>query len=152
MGNTLSRNPSTVYNAREGRKFEADTTLVVVECATCGVTYAIPESFQRSALRYHGDRQGGWKICCPFGHTWWYVGETEVEQLKRQRDDAQQRSRATRDLLEHEQRSHAATKGHLTRTKRRVSAGVCPCCKRSFKQLERHMQAKHPGYGGEGSS
>lgn len=146
MSTTLSRNPSTVYNASEGRKFSADTTLVVVSCATCGVTYAIPESFERSAHKYHGDTANGWKICCPFGHTWWYVGETEEQRLQRIIADERQRRQATRDLLTHEQRSHAATKGHLTRQRRRAAAGLCPCCNRSFKQLQRHMATQHPDY------
>lgn len=28
----------------------------------------------------------------------------------------------------------------------RVSAGTCPCCNRSFKQLAAHMKNKHPDY------
>ena len=143
---TISRNPSLRYAASEGQRFAADTDLVVVSCATCGVTYAIPESFDRSARKYHGDRANGWSICCPFGHTWHYCGATEVERAKREAREARQRETATRDLLEHEQRSHAATRGHLTRTKKRVAHGVCPCCNRSFKQLERHIATKHPDY------
>jgi hypothetical protein len=151
MGATISRNPSTVYNAREGQKFVADTTLVVVTCATCGVTYAIPERFEKSALKWRGDRSNGWKICCPFGHTWWYVGETDQERLKRERDEARLQRDATRYLLDHEQRSHIATRGHLTRKRKqldRVAAGVCPCCKRSFKNLARHMAGQHPEFSG----
>jgi hypothetical protein len=48
--------------------------------------------------------------------------------------------------IDRERKSHAATKGHLTRTKKRAASGVCPCCRRSFKQLRRHMQNKHPVY------
>ena len=151
MGSTLSRNPDTHYAASEGQRFAADTTLVVVSCATCGVTYAIPESFNRSAKKYHGDSANGWKICCPFGHTWWYVGETEVERLKRERNEARRANRASRELLAQEERSHAATRGHVTRKRKqleRVAAGVCPCCNRSFSDLRRHMQAKHPEFDG----
>lgn len=32
----------------------------------------------------------------------------------------------------------------------RVGAGVCPCCKRTFQQLARHMKCKHPKYRTEG--
>ena len=28
----------------------------------------------------------------------------------------------------------------------RVEHGVCPCCKRSFSALARHMATKHPEY------
>jgi hypothetical protein len=149
MSRTLSGNPSTVYNKSEGEKFNADTTLVVVECPTCGITYAIPESLQASALRWKGDKLNGWKLCCPLGHTWWYVGETEIQKARRQAQEARTRLLATRELLEHEQRSHAATKGHATRRRKkleRVQAGVCPCCNRSFQNLARHMAGRHPEF------
>jgi hypothetical protein len=48
-------------------------------------------------------------------------------------------------------RSHAATKGHVTRKKRqleRVASGVCPCCNRSFVNLRRHMKTQHPEFEG----
>jgi hypothetical protein len=34
----------------------------------------------------------------------------------------------------------------MTRIKKRVAAGVCPCCNRSFKDLARHMAGQHPDY------
>ena len=49
-------------------------------------------------------------------------------------------------LLDTEERSHAATRGHLTRAKKQVHRaehGVCPHCNRSFQNLARHMQTKH---------
>lgn len=142
-------NPSTVYDASEGARFAADATLVVVACSVCGVTYAIPASFDRSARKYRGDTANGWKICCPFGHTWWYVGETEKARLKRERDNARNALHATRELLRHEERSHAATRGHVTRKRKelaRVKAGVCPCCNRTFQNLGRHMASQHPEF------
>ena len=30
--------------------------------------------------------------------------------------------------------------------KNRVAASVCPCCKKTFKQLAAHMKNKHPNY------
>jgi hypothetical protein len=43
-------------------------------------------------------------------------------------------------------RSLAAQKGVTTRIKRRVANGVCPCCKRTFQDLARHMAGQHPRY------
>lgn len=74
MARTIAGRPDTVYGASEGDKFNTDTTLAVVSCPTCGIAYAIPEKLNRSALKWPGDRPGGWKLCCPLGHTWWYVG------------------------------------------------------------------------------
>lgn len=33
-------------------------------------------------------------------------------------------------------------------TLRRIAAGVCPCCRRSFTDLARHMSSQHPDYAG----
>lgn len=46
----------------------------------------------------------------------------------------------------HLKRKCSAIKGVATRIKRRVSAGVCPCCNRTFQCLARHMATKHPDY------
>jgi hypothetical protein len=147
--------PSVVYDVREGRKFTGDTDLVAVTCSSCHITYAIPESLKDSALKWRGDRSDGrgWKLCCPMGHTWWYVGETDLQREKRIRKQteeraqwAEQRLRAERDLREDTERRLSAQKGATTRAKRRHAAGVCPCCHRSFKQLRDHMATKHPDY------
>ena len=52
-------------------------------------------------------------------------------------------ARQQRDHSEHRRRGEKAAK---TRIKNRIANGVCPCCNRSFKDLHRHMQNKHPDY------
>lgn len=148
MATTLGTRPTTVHNASEGKKFSADTSLTVVDCPTCGITYAIPASLKSSALKYRADTANGWWLCCPLGHTWGYMGETDVERAERLQMQAERREQATRDLLEHEQRSHAATKGHLTRGKKRAAAAMCPVpgCHRHFVNMERHLSTKHPNF------
>ena len=37
-------------------------------------------------------------------------------------------------------------KGQVTRIKKRVANGVCPCCNRTFKDLAAHMSTQHPDY------
>lgn len=140
--------PQTVYNRSVGDRFAAETELVVLTC-TCGILFAIPARLNRSALKHRGD--GGWQICCPLGHQWHYVGQTEEEKL---RDRLQrERDRAGRLAAERDQAqaSLRATRGVATRRKKqldRVAAGVCPCCGRSFQNLARHMQSQHPTFGG----
>ena len=46
----------------------------------------------------------------------------------------------------HATRRMAAAKGELTKMKKRVGNGVCPCCNRQFVNLQRHMATQHPGY------
>jgi ABC-type phosphate transport system auxiliary subunit len=115
-------------------------TLTVTSC-WCGIHFAIP-----SNLYQWMQRDSDHSCRCPMGHTMVF-SDTQKEELERARAalaDAQRRAQATRDLLHAEERSHTATKGHLTRVKKRVHRGVCPHCNRHFADLERHMGSKHP--------
>lgn len=141
--------PEMVYSVREGEKFSADTTLTVVSCATCHIVYAIPDSLYRSAKKWPGDGPRGWKLCCPLGHNWWYVGESPEEKLKRERDRSALLA-AQRDQAQASAKGYkiAASRARNERdqVRRRAAAGVCPCCGRTFKQLAAHMKNKHPDF------
>lgn len=125
--------------------------LTVLTC-WCGMRHAVPEELRDFQLRQHRDGRDVTGIYCPLGHSYVPAGKSEADKLREQLERERQRLTATRDLLAHEERSHAATRGHLTRTKKRVGNGVCPCCGRMFQQLARHMKAKHPGYEAEAES
>ncbi len=111
--------------------------LVITSC-WCGITLAIPDDLYSQAHRRKTN------VYCPLGHSFIYdntVAE-QNERLKRQVD-------ATRDLLRAEERSHIATRGHLTRRRKqldRVTRGVCPCCNRHFANVEKHMATQHPTF------
>jgi hypothetical protein len=117
--------------------------LTHMECGSCGVQFAIPETMRAECERHHGRE---WY--CPNGHSRIYTKTADVKlrEARAALERERQRVRATHDLLAAEERSHAATRGHLTRQKKRVAAGVCPCCNRTFQQLSRHMKTKHPDY------
>lgn len=125
-------------------------SLVVTSC-WCGIHMAIPEDLYDLA-----NRQKDKTVYCPLGHKFIYSNTTEekLAQAKADLAEAQRRRQATMDLLVAEERSHAATKGHVTRAKKKlekVVAGVCPVdgCKRHFKDLRRHVETKHPDYHGQ---
>lgn len=114
--------------------------LVVVTC-WCGIKHAVPSDLRAYQLHHRSE------VFCPLGHG--YVPRTKS--LEKQLDAARQELRrawqrvdAERDLRNAEERSHAATKGHLTRHRRRTAAGVCPCCNRTFQNLSQHMHSEHP--------
>lgn len=141
--------PSTVYAKSEGARFVTGkhVDLVVVEC-TCGILYAIPENLHRSAQDHRGPN--GWQISCPLGHTWHYTGDDLEVRLQKELDRERNwsaRLTAERDQV---QASLNATKGVVTKMRKRASAGVCPCCTRTFQQLARHMAAKHPKFSASG--
>jgi hypothetical protein len=110
-------------------------TLVVTDC-WCGIHLAVPANLLRWAKN-----NSSHAIFCPLGHEFVFSDDFKTK-YERERKRAQ----ANLDLLHAEERSHIATRGHLTRTKKRVAAGVCPCCNRTFQNLARHMKGQHPEY------
>ncbi len=127
-----------------------DLELKVVTCGGCGITYAIPAALHRQ-YKENGATVNCPNTACPWGGM--VCGETKVQALKKElaaakeaREMAIRGRRWAERARAPESRSHAATRGHLTRSKKRHAAAVCPCCKRSFKQLRRHMATKHPDY------
>jgi hypothetical protein len=119
--------------------------LTTCEC-WCGIHLAIPSNLYRNA---HETSQ---EVYCPVGHKFhWSESESDrlrkkLEQVEARASRAEQRRQAERDLREHTERQLRAQKGATTRAKRRHAAALCPCCNRSFVQLRRHLETKHPDY------
>lgn len=114
--------------------------LVVEHCCACGMAFAMSADYERRRRDDHRN------FYCPAGHIQHYTGDTE-EQRQRKRADRLERQLANRDEdLRATRASLIATKGVLTKTKRRVANGVCPCCTRTFANLQRHMANQHPDY------
>lgn len=117
------------------------TSLVVEECYSCHILFAMPSDLQARALRDHSI-----SFYCPLGHSQGYIGKTAEQKARERAEGAEARETMLRDQLHASERSKAALKGVVTRTKRRVGKGVCPCCNRTFAALAAHMEAKHPDY------
>jgi len=118
-------------------------TLVVETCPVCGVNHGIPSNLVRVAK----EKGPAKSLYCPNGHGWHYTKAQADIDRDRARIEHLERRLANRDEdLRAERAHHAATKGKLTKTKKRVAGGACPCCNRSFVDLARHMQGQHPDY------
>lgn len=129
-------------------EFTLTGTYVPVACGYCDIVFGMPEDFYRRRKEDHKT----WH--CPNGHPRYFKGKSEVERVREELEAAQRSLERTRRWAEQEARravsaemSRRVTKGHLTRIKRRVAAGVCPSCKRSFQNLHRHMAGQHPDFG-----
>ena len=125
------------------------------ECGECGAPIAFTEDHYN---RLRADNDGGRGWWCPRGHNRLFRG-TRVTELEKSLANTQQRLKWAEEgrayqimRAETAERSRSALRGALTRTRKRVAAGVCPCCQRTFQQLARHMAAKHPDYGPEEKS
>ena len=126
--------------------FQQTHEFIVEHCYKCGVAFAFSRQFQRRAM------ESKESFFCPNGHSQYYTENEadrlrkELEAVKRSRDWHQVDSQRMRDERDTVERKLRATKGVVTRTKNRISKGVCPCCNRQFKDLHSHMTTKHPNY------
>ena len=117
-----------------------DSVLESLECANCCMTFGVPS-------RFVNDRRSDHKIFfCPSGHPSFYGGQSEVEKLRSQLTAKEAQLEWAEKARANAERSLSATKGVLTRTKNRIGKGICPCCKRSFASLQKHMASQHPNY------
>lgn len=122
-------------------------------CCKCGMKFGMPNELYLTALQLREQLT----FYCPAGHPQHYVtGKSQEEKLRQERDRLKQReamlideARQERERRKEAERSAAAYKGQTTRLKNRAKAGVCPCCNRTFENLKRHMDTKHPDFSTE---
>lgn len=121
---------------------------VYSDCIDCGVRYVVPKTV------WDKQRKSGGFHHCSNGHNQgWNKSNSQDEIIRRERDRLKQRLAERDDDIRQEREGHKATgrqlsaqRGLVTRIKNRVGHGVCPCCSRSFGNLQRHMASKHPAY------
>jgi hypothetical protein len=117
------------------------------------VQHAVPQSLVDMQLRQFHDGQPQQPIYCPLGHQWTRAGKTDSQRL---REDLAAKDRTiaavraqhdqTRAELRETENRRRAEKAAKTKLKRRVANGVCPCCKRHFDNLQRHIHSQHPEF------
>ena len=116
-----------------GIRLAYSSTLETVTCITCGVEYAMPADllaqYRKEHTSYH----------CPNGHQQYFTGETEAEKLRKELSKEKERARWAEE-------ANKKITAKLKKTEKRISKGVCPCCNRSFINLQRHMACKHKEY------
>lgn len=122
-------------------------TLVVLHCYKCRCPFGI--------TRAHYDRAKASEsvdFYCPNGHGQVFTETTEsklareLAREKRLRGYSESTLTSTRDQLQATERSLRGHKAAKTRIKNRIAAGVCPCCKRTFQNVARHMEGQHPNF------
>jgi len=109
-------------------------------CGQCGIQFAVPEEWRAEKQR----TGNGWY--CPNGHSRAYR-ESDAEKAQKALEEERRRHAQTLARLNEAQETERKALAEIKRAKKRASAGVCPCCSRTFQQLTRHMKAKHPSYG-----
>ena len=120
--------------------FEVATTYVAIECGGCGTPFAMSQEFYDRRRRDHKN----WY--CPMGCVRHYSGESKEQRFRRELETERRENHDLRYRIDHANRSRAALKGQVTKIKRRVGKGICPCCRRNFANLKRHMEGQHPNW------
>lgn len=131
----------TIQFETSGFVFTTYGQLETTTCGVCGVPFAVPVE-----LLAWSRKQPHRTFYCPAGHDLHYPGKTEAEKLRDQLESERRYSANVVARLDQTEASLSATKGVVTKLKKRAANGVCPCCNRSFPKLHEHMQTKHPDY------
>lgn len=119
---------------------EVTVRLGRVTCCNCGIVFAFDENRIKTLKRTHKE------FYCPNGHSQYWPGESDIERerrLKNHYKDMMETAQQQRDSARNKARAEKAAK---TRLKNRVKRGVCPCCNRTFQNLARHIETKHPEF------
>ena len=114
---------------------------VTEECCNCGIPFAMTADFQSRRLK---DRNS---FYCPAGHRQAYIGKSNEQKLKdqlasKQRELERQAQRSSNLQVQRDSLNRSYNK-----MRDRVKNGVCPCCNRTFQNLQNHIQIKHPDFG-----
>lgn len=123
-----------------------DTSLQEKHCPVCFIHYAAPKAMWDKRLRDGGH----WY--CPNGHQLIFTeteadkAKAEAARLRAERDQLKQNEAWYEDRLKAERKEKAGLKRQLKTVHTRVGNGVCPCCNRTFANLQRHMAGKHPDF------
>lgn len=112
----------------------------------CGTPFALPKELLKAA------RGSGHTIYCPHGHSVAWK-ETEETRLRRERDRLKQEQARLEDEKRwaEERASVASVRADKAERKvkkltKRVAAGTCPCCQRTFSNMAEHMKHQHPEF------
>jgi hypothetical protein len=122
----------------------------IVNCGKegCHMAFAVPTATYK---KWRETRETWY---CPNGHPRAYnLHKSEADEL-RQQLAAKTRSlewmeadlSRARQEREHYKKSAAVHQGQKRQLKARIAAGICPCCRRPFANLMRHMQHQHPDF------
>lgn len=117
--------------------FTKTITMITEVCCNCGILFGVPSDFQDQLRKTKN------LFYCPNGHGQSYTkskAEILQEKLDKEISDSQRKYTEISALLN----SAVGEKNKLQKELKRVHNGVCPCCNRSFVNLQRHMKTKHP--------
>jgi hypothetical protein len=117
----------------------ADTVeLTTTSCCVCGTRFAMEaEAFEHRKIT-------GENFYCPNGHS--LAFKSRLQALEAKLAEKERALTEARCETASERMRRETAEADLLKHRRRTKNGVCPCCRRSFQNLQRHMKTKHPTY------
>src|SRR3990167_1606004 len=103
----------------------------VHDCPQCGMLYGLTAAFVRRR------REDGERWVCPAGHGISFQ-PSDLAKANARAETAERNAQFWKEQEKAAQKELIAKKGQLTKLKKRIANGVCPCCHRTFQNLARH--------------
>lgn len=116
-------------------QFEETKTVTLrhMQCGECSIHFAMDQG------KYDRCKESGEGWYCPNGHSRMFT-RSRVQELESKLEEQKIETQKMTDRFLEE----VHTRNKLTQQLKRVHRGVCPCCNRTFQNLKRHMEQKHP--------
>lgn len=108
-------------------------------CCACGIPFFMPTYHYKRLLANKGE-----SFYCPNGHSMSYTGKTEAQKLKEQLDQLKKEKELSETEMQDKWLDALSEKQKLEKKLKRLHNGVCPCCNRSFGNLQQHIKKQHP--------
>lgn len=128
----------SIATSKENQTYSLTETIVTIRCCACSVLFGMPQSL-KDRCQKDTDRS----FYCPNGHGMTYKKSTlqiEKERLESTIDTIRiHNAELTEKLL-----TEMSAKKKAQKELKRAQLGVCTCCNRTFTNLQRHMETKHP--------
>lgn len=116
---------------------EIKTEFAVETCITCGINFALPKGFRDQLIKNHK------VLYCPNGHSQYYPQQTEEEKLREKLMQSRDEVCAERQARYKAEKDLDGALDKISKMKKRANVGLCPYCRRYFKNIERHINCKH---------
>lgn len=127
-----------LVNKVRGNEVTETINFVMEECCNCGIPFFMPKYFY-DQCKNDSDKY----FYCPNGHPQHYSRSRSAIEIEKLKEDLESVKR-DRQGIENQLLDTISEKNKLSRQLKRVHKGVCPCCNRTFENLQKHMETKHP--------
>lgn len=108
------------------------------ECGGCGIPFFVPTKWLNTRINNHGE------FHCPNGCNRVFTGKSEAEKLKEKLEQVEREKAQREEELQNKWLDTLHEKQKVEKKLKRIENGVCPCCNRSFHNLQQHIQNEHP--------